>query len=237
VPYRTLLETEGKVKLYQTQVGNLRQKLRMLGLAPAQIEEVLETRRVVDALPVRAPIDGRIARFDRVRGEVIRADEPLFEIHDLSQVQLQAFVGERELAHVQVGQAARIGLVAYPAIEAAGVVAQLGPVVGADSRTAEAWIEFEDPPPVELLHNMLARVTLTIDRPAPTPAVPVSAVMRDGLRSFVFLQKPDGAFERRPIELGRSDDRFVEIAGGLKQGDRVATRGVQQLQTAYAAVR
>lgn len=237
VPRRTILETEGQVKTFDTQTAGLRQKLMMLGITTPQIDEVLKTGRVIDALPVRASIDGAVVDFDRMLGQVVRADESLFEIHDISQVRVQAFVGERDSAVVKVGQKARIRLVAYPDLNVEGTVARIGPVVGADSRTQAAWIEFTSPPTVPLQHNMAARVTLTTERPAPTLAVPMSAIVRDGLRNFVFVLKSDGTFERRRIEVGRTDDRLVEVKSGLQRGETVATGGVTQIQTAYAAVR
>lgn len=237
VTRRTLLETESRAKALDTQFANLRQKLLTLGLSSSQIDEVVKTRRVIDAVPVRAPIDGVVVHFDRVLGQVIRADEPLFEIHDLTQSWVQAFVGERESARIELGQNARIRLVADPDFEVQGTVARIGPVVGADSRTQAAWIEFPQPPSSRLQHNMLARVILTTARPTPTLAAPNNAIVRDGLRNFVFVQKTDGTFDRRRVEIGRADDRFVEIICGLKIGERIATSGVPQLQTAFAALR
>ncbi|MCX7423843.1 MAG: efflux RND transporter periplasmic adaptor subunit [Planctomycetia bacterium] len=237
VPRRMVLETEGRVRTLETKSANLRQKLLTLGLTARQIEGILKTKRGVDALPVRAPITGAVVDFDRMLGQVVRADESLFEIHDMSQVRVQAFVGERDSARVQVGQTARIRLVAHPDLETEGIVTRIGPVVGADSRTQAAWIEFQQPPTVSLQHNMAVRITLTTDRPASSLAVPLNAVVRDGLRSFVFVQKADGTFDRRRVELGRADDRFVEIKSGLTSGEMIATSGVPQIQTAYAAVR
>ena len=237
VPRRTILETEGQVKTFDTQTAGLRQKLLMLGITMPQIDEVLKTGRVIDALPVRAPIDGAVVDFDRMLGQVVRADESLFEIHDISQIRVQAFVGERDSALVQLGQKARIRLVAYPDLAAEGTVTRIGPVVGVDSRTQAAWIEFTWPPSVPLQHNMAARVTLTTSRPSPSLAIPLSAIVRDGLRSFAFVQKADGPFDRRRIELGRADDRLVEVKSGLVRGETVATGGVTQIQTAYAAIR
>ncbi len=237
LPRRTLLEMESRVKSLELQVANHRQKLLTLGLSAEQIALVVKTKRVVDAVPVRAPMDGVVVHFDRVLGQVVRADEPLFEIHDLSQAWIEAFVGERDSAQVQVGQTARIQLVAHPGLEITGKVARMGPVVGTDSRTQAAWIEFQNPASLTLQHNMLARVTLTTERPPPHLAVPQDALVRDGLRSFVFVRKSDGTFDRRRVELGRADDRFVEITNGLTRGENIATRGVPQLQTAYSALR
>ena len=51
-----------------------------------------------------------------------------------------------------------------------------------------------------------------------------------------FVQAADGSFERRAVELGRADDRRVEVVRGLQAGERVAVAGAGALQTAYAAV-
>ena len=237
VSKRTVLETQGRVKTLNTQFLNLQQKLRSLGLSAKQIEEIVEARRVLDTLPVRAPIDGVVVEFDRVLGQVIRADESLFEIHDLSQARIQAYVSEQESSRLQVGQSARIRLVSNPGVEMTGTVERMGPVVGAESRTQAAWITLQPPDGFRLQHNMLARVHLTTGQPAPTPAVPNSAVVKDGLRSFVFIQKPDGSFDRRLVLTGRADDRFVEVKDGLSVDERIAVGGVSQLQTAFAALR
>ncbi len=77
----------------------------------------------------------------------------------------------------------------------------------------------------------------------PALAVPRSAVVREGLREYVFVRK-DGKFERRLVETGRSDDRYVEINAydessrrGLRLGEEIAVHGAADLQTAYAALR
>lgn len=237
VPRRTVLELETRVQALETQFAIAQQKLSSLGLTSEQIEKIVETKQIVDTFPVRAPIDGTIVGFDRVLGQIIRADEPIFEIHDLSQAWVQAYIPERDSEHLQIGQTARIRLVANPSWETPGTVARLGPIVSSQSHIQVAWIELEGESSFRRQHNMLARVVLTTARPSPTLAVPHGAVVRDGLRNFVFVHKPDGTFDRRRVELGRSDDRFLEITQGLVEGERVAIGGVPQLQTAFSALR
>lgn len=237
VPKRTLLELESRVKSLEIQIASSRQKLLTIGLTSEQVDDITRTKQVVTVFPVRAPMNGIVVRFDRVLGQVVRADEPLFEIHDPSQAWVQTFVHEHHSSRIHVGQSARVRLVAYPGIEVPGKVARLGPVVDVASRTQTVWIELEQPIAIALQHNMLARISLTIDHPPPVLAVVLSAVVREGLRSFVFVQLPDGTFERRRIELGREDDRFIEIKSGVAQGELVASGGVTQLQKAYAALR
>ena len=88
-----------------------------------------------------------------------------------------------------------------------------------------------------VLHNLLARLTITLDRPGPILAVPSEALVQDVLRSYVFVRKPDETFERRLVEAGRADDRYVEIISGLEVGEVIAIRGASELQTAYASLR
>lgn len=237
IPRRSLLEMEGKLKTFETRAASARQKLLVLGLTAAQLDEFLKTKRVIDALPVRAPIAGTVVSFDRRLGEVVRADESLFEIHDMTRSWVQAFVGERDLAGIKVGQAARVRLVAAADRLIEGTVKRIGPVLGQDSRVQAAWIEIPEHSDLRLQHGMSARVTLTTQSDAPALAIPLSAVVRDGLRSFVFVQKADGTFDRRRVDLGRADDRFIEVRNGLTTGEQVAISGVAQLQTAYSAVR
>jgi RND family efflux transporter MFP subunit len=237
VPKRTLLELQSRGERLATNLANLRQKLGTLGLTREQIDGVVRRREVLPSLPVRAPIAGLLADFDRVLGQVVRADEPLFEIHDVSQARVQVSIPVRESSRVAVGQGVRLRLVAQPELVIEGRVERLGPVVGPGSRSVSAWIDFDRTVPVRLQHNLLARGAVTTARPAPVLAVPVPAVVRDGPKSFVFLQKPDGTFERRLVRTGRSDDRFIEVLSGVVADDPVAVGGVAQLQTAYAAIR
>jgi cobalt-zinc-cadmium efflux system membrane fusion protein len=234
---RSVLETEGFLRAAEGKATNLKQKLLSLGLTTAQIEDVLSTGEVVDAVPLRAPFDGFVVEFLGTLGQAVRPDEPLLDVQDLSHVWVQAFVGTRDGDKVAPGQRARLRLVADGAFEATGEVVRMGPIVEADSRTQAAWIEFDQPPARVLLNNMLVTATLTAAVDPPTLAVPRTAVASDGLRSYLFVKSSNGEFHRRLVEIGRADDRFVQILRGVKPGELVATSGVPQLQTAYAAVR
>jgi RND family efflux transporter MFP subunit len=236
LPQRRIWELENQRNASVNRRETLKQKLIVLGLAPVQIQSVLQERRLVEALPLRAPIDGVVVHFDRALGQVLRADEPLFEIHDLSQAWVQGYLSERDLARVRIGQTARVRLVADPKFVAQGQVVRSGRVVGTENRTLSMWVEF-DQPPETVLHNMLSRLTLSVGASPPVPAIPLSAVIREGMRGYVFVRKEDGSFERRHVETGRSDDRHVVVLSGLRLGENIAVQGVPDLQTAYAGLK
>ncbi|HTK77587.1 MAG TPA: hypothetical protein VL371_20145, partial [Gemmataceae bacterium] len=92
--------------------------------------------------------------------------------------------------------------------------------------------------PKELLrYNQLASVTLTVRQSSPVLAAPRDAVVFEGTQAFVFVQNADGTFDRRAIETGRSDDRFIEVRGGLQAGEAIAVSGAGDLWTAYSSLR
>jgi multidrug efflux pump subunit AcrA (membrane-fusion protein) len=110
-------------------------------------------------------------------------------------------------------------------------------MLNAENRTLAVWIEFDELPKAALHRNLLTRITATIGQPAPLLAVPLTAIVREQSRSYVFVQKKDGLLERRLIEVGRSDDRYVEVRSGLTLGETIVVHGTAELQTTYASVR
>lgn len=214
-----------------------RAKLEAVGVAAGDIDQALSARRPVATLPVRAPIDGAIVRFERTLGQFMRVGEPLFEIHDLSKALVQGFLAERDLTRVRIGQHARVRVTAEPAYLGSGTVVRSGRTFDADDRALSVWVELNRQPEAGLQQGMLARLTLVADELSPVLAVPRSAIFREATQAFVFVAKQDGTFERRRVQTGRSSDVDVQIVSGLSAGESVASGGVEALRTAYAAVR
>lgn len=213
------------------------QKLSAVGLTANQIEQLLRDKKLVRTLPVRAPIDGAIIQLNKVLGQTVKAEETLFAVHDLAHVWVQGYLFERDLVRIRTGQNVRVRLVADPAFLAESVVVRSGHTFGVENRTLSVWVELKDTPKQSLPYNLLARLTVTLGQPRPVLSVPLKALVRDGLRSYLFVRQPDETFERRLVETGRADDRFIEITSGLQAGELIAVRGATELQTAYASVR
>ena len=241
MPERRLWETETLYGNTKAQCDSLARKLEAVGLTHELVQSILTTKKFVPTLPVRAPIDGTLAQFGKVLGQSIKVDEPIFEVHDPSRAWVQGFLSQQDLAHVGVDkekpQPARVRLVADPKFVADGKVVRSGREFATDNRTLSVWVELNEPPSTILQQGMLARLTLTLQRPEPTIAVPAEAIVREGIRAYVFVRGQGGTFERRAVETGRADDRLVEITHGLQVGEPVAIRGALDLQTAYATLR
>ena len=263
-----VLQRETDYRKMQNHLNGLKRKLQVMGLNANDVEAIIKTGKTVAALPVRSPIDGFVIHFDVIPGQVVRPEQPLFEIHDLSKMWVRGHVFERDLSAVRLGQTVRIRLVSDPAFLGTARLVRSDYVLPGSRRVMSVWAELDNqwaegrgqrlksrgpdtggsasgsPPAAPrfqriLKHNMLARMTISAGVNSRVTVVPISAVLREGSRAHVFVKRPDKAdyFQRRRVELGHRDDRYVEIKSGLKPGELVAVVGVQELRTAFASVR
>jgi membrane fusion protein, copper/silver efflux system len=69
---------------------------------------------------------------------------------------------------------------------------------------------------------MYASVELAAPVGAPDAlTVPVSAVIDNGTRQVVLVERGEGRFEPRPVRLGARADGYVEVREGVREGERV----------------
>jgi cobalt-zinc-cadmium efflux system membrane fusion protein len=231
-----LQETESRLSAAILRRDNARRNLETMGLSRQQLESLVRDKQLVELLPIRAPVDGVIVQFDKALGQAIGAEEPLFEVHALSTVWVRAYLSQSDVAKIAIGTPARVRLVAYPDVLIEGKVVRNASMFEQDNRTLSVWVELEQTPP-SVASNMLCRVTFTLRQSAAVLAVPRAAIVRQGTRGFVFVRRADGALDRRAVQTGRADDRYVEITTGLKPGEMIAVAGAAELQTAFASIR
>jgi len=234
---RLVWEWDSRLNAARNRQAAAERMLRTLGMNEAELKDIRDRREPRESLPVRAPISGRVVRVNKVLGEGVRADEAILEICDYRQVWAQGFLLEQEAERIQPGVPVRVRVVNRPELIAEGNVVRSARQIGAATRALSVWVEFAERPEVLLERNLLVDLTATLARREATIAVPRSAVARDGIRNYVFVQRPDGLLERRLVLIGRADDRHVEIRGGLSEGELVAVQGVNELATTYAGVR
>jgi membrane fusion protein, heavy metal efflux system len=237
VAIRRLWELESRQKGLEGQSETLRRKLLIVGLEQEQIARLVTDKELITSVPIRAPIAGTVVNFDKALGQAISPREPLFEIHDLSHPLVQGFVSERDSGRVRPGLPVRIRLVADPRTVFTGKVVRSGRNIGLDTRSKIVWIELDASPRDAIFHKQLAAVSAVLASRPPQVAVPLSAVASEGTSSFVFVRRSDGIFDRRTVETGPADDRFITITRGLTMGETVVVAGTSELMTAYASLR
>ena len=170
---------------------------------------------------IRAPIDGVITEKKISVGQVLKDDADIFVVADLASVWVEVTVQAKDLNVVKAGQKALVKAASFQA-EANGRVSYVGALVGEQTRAAKARIVLPNPKGL-WRPGLPVNVELTADEITVPLAVRADAVQ--SLRDWrVVFGRYGDRFEARPLELGRSDGRHVEVLGGLEPGERYAAR-------------
>jgi Cu(I)/Ag(I) efflux system membrane fusion protein len=204
-------------------VRALRARLRLLDLADEDVRALERRGAPFEELPLRAPVAGVVVERAIVAGAAFAAGERLLRIAPDDRIWLEALVYASDLAHVAVGQTARVSLPALGDRVVEGHVSWISPDVSPDTRTARARIELDNRE-LRLQAGAWARVDLVRDRGLRL-SVPESAVLYAGRRRFAFVEVGPGRFQPRAIEIGERSGERVEVRSGLVAGERVVASG------------
>jgi Cu(I)/Ag(I) efflux system membrane fusion protein len=197
-------------------------KLRLLDIDDSQILRLRESGKVERTMTIRSPVSGVVAEKMLLQGQRVMMNETLMTVADLSRVWGEAVLYETDLPWVKVGMPAQLTLSYWPGQVFRGRIGFIGPFLDNETRTATARIEIPNPG-LDLKPGMSADVTLSFDM-GERLAVPEAAVMRTGVRDYVFLEGDGDALVPREIRLGAlSEKGYYEVISGLKEGDRVVT--------------
>jgi cobalt-zinc-cadmium efflux system membrane fusion protein len=183
---------------------------------------VIESNESLSAYEVKSLISGTIIEKHITLGEFVRDDADIFVVADLSTVWINVTVYARDIAIVRPGLVAHVTAVGG-APSATGTIDYAGPVLGEATRAATARLVLPNPER-EWRPGMFVTARLVTDRVRAPVAVHDGALQRFEGRDCVFIQK-GGAFEPRPVRLGRSDGGWTEIVDGLEAGERYVAEG------------
>ncbi len=207
-------------------LGLSRADLASLAIEPegAVVEREVRAPFVSKALTryeLKSPLDGMIIEKRISTGEAVKEDADIFVIADLSSVWGDITVYAKDLRAVRLGQKVTVRSKELGA-EATGKVSFIGPLVGEQTRAASAHVDI--PNPNRLWRPGLFVTVELVQEEVPTPV----AVSADAIQTYrdwnvVFVQYGN-QFEVRPLALGRSDGKWVEVVSGLSPGEKYAAK-------------
>jgi membrane fusion protein, copper/silver efflux system len=199
-----------------------RRRLQNLNVPPEVIAEIERARQVPLAFSWPSPRDGVVLERDAVEGKKFAAGDILFRIADLSVIWVLADVPEYELTSIKPGQSATIRVRSLPGRTFEGRIALIYPQVNKKTRTTKVRIEIANPDGM-LLPDMYADVDIAVGAANAVIAVPDSAIIDTGIKQIVILDKGEGRFEPREVEIGTHGEGFTEISEGVAPGDLIVT--------------
>ncbi len=177
--------------------------------------------------PIRSPFDGTIIDKHITLGEVVSDAADIFVVADLNTVWVDLHVYPKDLIKVKKGQKVIISA-GQTMPDAEGVISYVGPVVGAESRTALARVVLPNSTGI-FRPGLFVTAKVTVDDVEADVIVPERAVQTLEGKKCVFVKDEHG-FEPSFITLGQSNAGYVQVTSGLKPGQQYVTKGAFELK-------
>ncbi len=214
----------------QTAEGNFKaakDAVRIFGKSDAEIEQILNDRKVDSTLVVPSPIAGRIVARNAAPGFLTQpgAAPAPFTVADLSTMWMLANVIETDAPAYKLGQQVQVTVPAYPDKVFSGRVTALGAMIDPNTHRQLVRSEIDDPEHL-LRSGMFASFVIHVGDPVRSLAVPAEGVVREGDGTMsVWATRDSRHFVKRTVKIGMQQDGWTQILTGLMPGETVVTEG------------
>jgi cobalt-zinc-cadmium efflux system membrane fusion protein len=216
---------------HQAQAEVERARLRLANLTPGSSVAPGSERYVL-----RAPIAGIVAtrRINPAMEVRPDADEALFVITDMSRLSVLVDVPERDLPLVTVGKSAQVEVSAYPHRSFEGKVVRVAPTLDPQTRRVQARVAVDNKEGL-LKPEMYAKVGILADNQGELPKIPTGALLVEGVKNYVFVERETGVFEKREVTLAVQTRSYAYVWQGIKAGEKVVGVGALLLNAELAS--
>ena len=196
----------------------------------------------LEKMVLRAPNDGIVNILPNFRAQGNFGSNPppfkegdsawtgaeIAEIPDLSSMRIELRLDEVDRGKLAIGQVVRIRVDAIPEKEFQAELDWISPIAALSFRggntseksfPARATLKHVDP---RLRPGMSASAEILIESQPNVMLIEARASFAHQGKPAVYIQHGNGAFEIRPIEVGKRNERDIIVTKGLQEGDVVA---------------
>ena len=190
-------------------------KLRALGVDPKSNY----SGKNLALFEILAPISGLIISKEIAQGKTLKQDQEIFTIADVSTVWTTLTAYPKDLNIIEIGQKVLVNATAFN-VEGEGEITYISALIGKRTRTAAVRVELDN-------KNGEWRPGMFVNARIETEEIQVPVtISMDAIQTVrnepVAFGRYGEYFEMRPLELGRNDEKTVEVIKGLAAGEQYA---------------
>jgi len=184
---------------------------------------------------IRAPFDGEVGVPAVYLGEYVTPGDPLVSVEDLSMMNADFSVPQRDAGLLKVGRSVRMHVDAYDE-EFEGVITGIDPRVDQGTRNIMVRASFDNPEG-KLLSGMFASLEVVLDNEIDALVLPSTSVVYSAYGEYVYKialegddKKAETVVKQIFVQTGDRIGDYVAILSGLEEGDEVVTVGQMKLR-------
>ena len=181
---------------------------------------------------IKASLSGYIKTLFKSEGEYVEAGEPLAVITQNKRLTLFADINQSDYYLLNSSITANFLLdgQTHALEEYNGKLLSYGKSVSSEHPKIPVYFELDNTG--NLLSGSFIEVWIKTNPNSSALKVPVAAIMEEYGAFSVYVQTSGESFEKREVELGVSDGINIQVISGVKEGERVVTKGAYQVKMA-----
>lgn len=205
-------------------------RLRLAGLADADLQELRERKTIASRFALRATMDGVLLERIAPLGMVLDPGSVLARIGDPAGLWIEAQIRESDLSRVAVGQDVEFSADGNALLRTTGSVIWIAQFLDPHSRTATVRVK-----PTHNIDRLRAqgfgRVSIAEAGPTSVVMVPRDAIQWEGCCNVVFVREAPDRFRPCKVTVARGDAKHYRVLNGLRPDDEIVVRGSFLLKT------
>jgi len=195
------LETQSALETIRAQVAVAEADLDLRRAQQRQVESQLQERRMdLERTIVRAPVSGTIGLRSAERGQIVGPNSRLYLIGDLSSMQVEILLTERNLQYIQQGMPVNLYSESWPDTVIEAEVARISPFLDSSTLRTQAYIDVDNSAGL-LRPGMFVTVDVLYGQTQEAVLIPNSAIYRHPRTGVegIFVMQPPAEDEFRPV--------------------------------------
>jgi len=217
-----LQKVESTYQIMQANLSAAKATLFSYGLSKHDIAALMKQKKY-GLLTLRSPHAGTVVADSFRIGQHFAAGSQLMQVADESHVWVEVKIPESALSDIKIGQLALVtpkGMNTHYQGAVINIHHQLDPV----TRTAGVRLSIENSD--DSLHpGMFVNTEIATSTGKKSLLITENAIQRQGSELIVFVEEEPGHFERREVEINKSNMGLVTILKGVKEGEKVVVQG------------
>lgn len=207
-------------------------RIHAVGLSHEDVLENGTLEHIAGILPIKSPINGIVTERNVVIGQLVEANTTAFRIMNISNLWAEGQIYEKDISKLSGKPKIEFTTSAYPNERFKGEIILVGQTIDEHSRTIKVRATFNNPGN-RLKPQMFGEMFIPIGGNIKGIVVPGDAIIKENGNSYLFTVENDSTlptgrqvFKKQLVEIGSELDGKVEIKAGLKEGDKIAYKGV-----------
>lgn len=222
---------ERQKRLWEQKIGSEMQYLEAKNRKESLENRLTTLRSQLSMSIVRAPVSGVVDAIYKKEGELVMPGVPLLQLVNLDNMKIIADVSESYIKSINKGDTVRVTLPALGNEIIEAPVSRTSNIINLKNRSFSVEVKLPNRSGV-LKPNSIGIIEIVDYYNDSSLVVPTRAISKDSHGEFVYVVKEkDGkptAFKIR-INSGLSSEGYTRILSGLAPGDRVVTKGYNEV--------